>query len=253
MFSKMSLVAIFLGCIALLVIGASAGRLGLLSRSSQPSQPIQPRVTTKTSSVRISSVRQLNDGDIEIAFVNDSSKSIYAYTIITSQHPTRKGVTGFATAEPVTPGASKVERIPRGNLESISATKPVPEVVFSAVYLEGGITEGELRDSEKLKQTMAGMKEQAKLAMRILRAAIASSERDSERLLEAVESQALAIPLKDQSGPSSHERRFGRKSVSDRLLGEIRKLRKSAGNPSIDIKAQLAELIRYYEQLAEKL
>jgi hypothetical protein len=244
--------ALFFVCAVILVVGGSARKLGLFSRTSQS---MLPRVTNKTSSVRISNVRQLNNGDVEVTLLNQSTKAIYAYTMITSEHPTRKGITAFATAAPVAPGETTAERIPGGNLESAAARNPdgVAEIVVSAVYFEGGIAEGDAGDSEKLKRTMGGMKEQSKLALRVLRDARTSPEQDATRLLDAVESQAASMPVKDESAPSSHEREFGRASVNDRLLGEIKKLQKRKASPGFDAKSQLSELISYYERLAEKL
>ena len=252
--SRSRLIAVFvlLGCSALLVLGASAGRLGLFSRSSQA---IQPSVTNKTSSARISNVRLLNNGDWEVTLLNQSTKAIYAYTMITSEHPSRKGITTFATAAPVAPGETKAERIPASNLESAASrnTAGTSEIVFSALYLEGGIAEGHAGDAEKLKRTMGGMKEQAKLALQVLRSAVTSGEQDAGRLLDTVESQVASMPVKDEFAPSFHEREFGRASVNDRLLGEIKKLRTRKPSPGFDVKGQLLELIPYYERLAEKL
>lgn len=250
--SRVISVVLFLGCAALLVVGVSARKLGSFER---PSQVILPRVTNRTSSVQISNVRLLNNGDVEVTLVNQSTKAIYAYTMITSEHPMRKGITAFATSAPVAPGGTKTERISGGNLESGAARNPdgVGEIVFSAVYLEGGIAEGDAGDSEKLKRTMGGMKEQAKLALQILRDASTSREHDATRLLDAVESQVASMPVKDESAPSSRDREFGRASVNDRLLGEIRKLRMRKASPGFDVKSQLLELIPYYERLAEKL
>ena len=241
-----------IGCIVLLVVGVSARKFGLLVK---PPQAIQPRVTNRTSSVRISNVRQLSNGDVEVTLFNQSSKAIYAYTIVTSEHPTRKGVTTFATSAPVEPGKTKSERIPRGNLESAAARNPdgIGEILFSAVYLEGGIAEGDAGEAENLKQTRGGMKEQARLALQVLRSAVTSGEQDAGRLLDTVESQVASMSVKDESAPSSRERGLGRATVKDRLLVEINKLRMRKASPGFDVKGQLLELISYYERLAEKL
>lgn len=243
---------LFFCCAALLVMGASARKLGLFSRSHQA---IQPRVTNRTSSVRISNVRRLDNGDVEVTVSNQSNKPIYAYTIVTSQKAIEKGITTFATAAPMAPGENKAERIPAGNLDSAGAGNPdgVGEIVFSAVYLEGGTVEGDARHSEKLKRMMGGVKEQAKLALQILRDARASSEQDSGRLLESVESQAASMPLKDESASSSKEHELGKASVNSRLLNEIKSLRMKKTSPGFDVKGRLAELVSYYERLTEKL
>ena len=250
--SKVIAIVLLFGCSALLVIGVSARKLGFFSRSSQA---IQPRVINRTSSIRISGVRRLNNGDVEVTLAYQSTKAIYAYTLVTSEHPTRKGITAFATDAPLVPGETKAERIPAGNLESAAEgnTGRLGEIIFSALYLEGGIAEGDAGDSEKLKRTMGGIKEQAKLALQVLRDATTSREQDTGRLLEAVESQAASMPVKDEFAPSFHEREFGRASVNDRLLGEIKKLRTRKPSPGFDVKGQLLELIPYYERLAEKL
>src|SRR5947207_1011107 len=107
------IVVLLLGCSALLVIGVSARKFSLLP---QAQQAIQPRVTNRTTSMRVFGIRQLNNGDMEVTFVNQSTKAIYAYMIVTSVYPTRKGITAFATDAPVAPGETKAERIHAGNV-----------------------------------------------------------------------------------------------------------------------------------------
>jgi hypothetical protein len=239
----------FFGCAGLLVVSVPARKLRPFA--SQP-QAMRPRVTNKTSSVRIESVRQLNDGDVEVTLVNQSTKAIFAYTMVTSHHGgTKKGVTTYATAEPVAPGETKAERIPRGNLESNPDS--VNEIVFSAAYLESGIVEGDVHEAEKLKLTMGGMKDQAKLALQILRDARASRESDAAQLLKLLESQAAAMLVKDQSVTSAQEREDGKAMVNERLLRSIKKMRMRKASPGFDVDRQLGELISYYERLAEKL
>jgi hypothetical protein len=236
---------------AIIVIGVSAQRFGLFSRS----QAVQPRVTNKTQSVRISNVRRLDNGDVEITWTNQSTNAIYAYTLVTNERPTRKGVTTFLTVLPAEPGESKSERIPEQNLKSGPATTSdgAGEIVFSALYLEGGIAEGDQRESEKLKRTMGGMKEQAKLVLEVLRDAGRSPEQDSGRLLDTIESRVASLSVKDKSAPSSKERDDGKAMANDRLLGAVKRLRVIRANAGVDVKAELAELITYYERLATKL
>lgn len=251
--SRVIAVVLFLGCVVLLVVAASARKLALFSSSPQA---IQPRVTNKTSSVRISNVRLSNNGLVEVTLSNQSTKAIYAYTMITSQNAIEKGMTTLATDAPMAPGETKVERIPAGNLKSAMAANSDDqgEIALSAVYFEGGTVEGDARHSEKLKALMGGMKEQAKLALQILHGARASREQDLGRLLDATESQAASMPLKDESvAVSSKEREMGKVNVNSRLLKEIKNLKIRKASPNFDVKGQLAELISYYERLAEKL
>ena len=100
---------------------------------------------------------------------------------------------------------------------------------------------------------MGGMKEQAKLALQVLRSAVTSGEQDAGQLLDTVESQVASMPVKDESAPLSHEREFGRATMNDRLLEEIKKVRMRKASPGFDVQGQLLALIPYYERLAEKL
>lgn len=252
-FPKIITTVLFFGCFTLLAVGVSGRRFSLFSTSTQPPQT---RAINKTTSVRISNIRQLDNGDVEVTFINQSTKAIYAYTMVTTERPMRKGVTTFATSAPVGPGESRSERIPGNNFRSNSAhTSPDGgrEVVFSALYLEGGESEGDERDSGKLIRTMTGMKEQAVLALQVLRAGVACREQDPGRLLEAVASQAVSMPVKGGFGPMSKEREDGKAMVNDRLLKSIQKLRSITTSPGFDAKSTLAELIGYYERLAQKL
>ena len=236
---------------AMIVMGVSARKFGLFSRS----QAVQPRVTNKTQSVRISNVRRLDSGDVEIIWTNQSTNAIYAYTLVTNERPTRKGVTTFLTGAPAEPGESKSERIPEQNIKSGAAitSDGAGEIIFSALYLEGGIAEGDQRDSEKLKRTMGGMKEQAKLVLGVLRDAGSSPEQDSGRLLDAIELQIASLSIKDKSAPASKERDDGKAMVNDRLLDAVKRLRVKRANAGVDVRTELAELITYYERLATKL
>ncbi|HXT62664.1 MAG TPA: hypothetical protein VN696_06475 [Pyrinomonadaceae bacterium] len=245
--SNLKPLVIFVACIAVLVAGVSALRGGFFSKG----QSVEPHVTNKTTSVQISNIRPLRSGDFELTFRNQSDKAIYAYTVITAEKPTRKGMTIFATGAPVQPGESKSERIPGSNLNS-SAANPAAgrEIVFSSVYLEGGTTEGDAGDSEKLKQTMAGMKEQAALVVQVLRSAVASSKQDSG-LLDAIESQVTLMSVRDEHAPPSREHDYGKANVNDRLREEIERLRTRNTGPAL--KDHLSRLISYYERLAEKL
>jgi hypothetical protein len=242
----------FLSCAGILVLGVSAGRLRRLSRS----QLIPPRVTNKTTSVGVSNVRLLEDGALEIGLLNQSTKSIYAYMIVTSSRGLKKTFTTFATAIPVAPGETKAERIPAANLDSPSDTNPQTgrEVVFSAVYLEGGTVEGDSNDSEMLGQTMRAMKEQAGLAVKILRDAAASRESNAGQLLEKIQSQVASMPVKNESEPLSKERERGKSMINDRLSRAINDLRRTKAAFDFEVlKGQLAALTPYYERLAEKL
>jgi hypothetical protein len=134
---------LLLFCVALLVSGVfiHTGR-----RLAASTQAVQPHITNRTNSIHISNVQRLSTGDIEVRLLNRSNKIIYAYTIVTGQRGVRRGFTTFATAELLGPGETKAETIPARNLDS-DAARPEGEIIVSAVYLEGGTTEGDPPDS----------------------------------------------------------------------------------------------------------
>lgn len=240
------------GCIAGLVLGVSAKKMGLLLRSPKPPQP---KVTNKTSSARVSSLRQLDNGDVDITFVNQSDKAIYAYTLITSENSIRKGMTVFETVAPIESGKSKTERIPGPNLApgSIAGPDVAREVVFSALYLEGGAIEGDEKDAGRLQRTMIGMKEQAIFALQMLHAAASANVKDSGKFLETMESQVASMSVENNSTQTSREREKGRSMVKEGLLAEIKKLRMRMATSGFDVKSEIARMTPYYERLAAKL
>lgn len=249
--SKLIGVVLLFGCVVGLTVGVSARKLGLFSKSSVPPQL---KATNRTASVRISEVRQSDDGGVELTFANQAAKPIYAYTIITTEKPARKGVTVIADGAPLEPGQTKSERIPADNLKSGGRSNPAGvEIVFSALYLEGGLVEGDHRDSEKLERTMAGMKSQATALLEILRTAHDSREQDSGRLLDAIESQVASAPVNETSGAPSKEREDGKRMVNEHLLRAVKKLRTTIVTPGIDVKTQIGEMMPYYKRLAQKL
>ena len=199
--SRVIALVFMLTCAALLVSGVSLRRGGPFTGSTQP---LQPRVTNRTSSINVSNVQRLNTGDFEVRLSNKSNKTIYAYTIVTGQRGVRRGFTTFATAEPVAPGETRSEIVSAGNLDTQGA-RPEGEIIFSAVYLEGGAVEGDPPDSQKLGQTMRGMKEQSKLVLAVLRNAVASDGPNPKELLKQIESAVSSKPVNNNLGQTSRE------------------------------------------------
>jgi len=197
----------------------------------------------------------LGTGDVEVTLVNQSPKSIYAYILITSDAPVRKAMTVFQTVEPWEPGQTKTERIPANNLKSDSLAKPDSEneIVFSAFCAEGRICEGNEQDSQKLKQTLTGMKEQAARVLGILRDASVSSQKDSARVLESVQAQVASTSTNEESQPQSKEHVKGKAMVNQEVLRMVSKLRTQVGTPGFDLKVQIVAMISYYERLTERL
>jgi len=234
-------------CVTIIVIGAS--KTTLFSRSNQQ---VQPHIINRTVSARILGVRQLTNGDVEVTFINQSIKAIYAYTLLTSESPTRQGFTTFATVMPVEAGAIKSERVPLANLHVSTNSRGPQEIVFSALYLEGGNIEGDDSEARKLKATMSGIKEQAEVALQILRSVEGPREKNTTQLLDGIESAATGMKVRDESGPPSHERESGRAYVRDSFLGEIRKMRTN-DDSEVAVRRKLEAVIRYYQRLTEKL
>src|ERR1041384_8388544 len=229
-------VALLLACTSVVIV-VSSPKFRLRSTSHPPT----PRLRNNTKSVQISSLQQLSNGDVEITFVNKSSKTIYGYTILTVANQIQKGLTTFATVEPIDPSGIKVERIPAGNLEFTSSIDSI-ELIFSAAYFEGGTAEGDARESEKLSRTMRGMKEQAQNALNTLNDAIQSSELDDNRLIEAIEAKSSSIDANQAMTPPSHETHLGREMVTERLNGELLTVRLVKRDPQHTVRDKLRQL-----------
>jgi hypothetical protein len=249
--SRVTTKILLVACVAALALGVFLQNSGPLAK---PSKTVQPQITNRTKSIRISQVRKLDNGDVEVTLFNQSSKYIFAYTVVTGQRGVRKGFTTFADTIPLAPGETKAETIAARNLDSFEADSTVrAEIVFSAVYLEGGTTEGDSPDAEKLRVTMQGMKDQAKLAVDLLRTAVASRELNPKRLLETLESDAVALSVQDDAAASSRDRSRGKALVHDRLLKAVKRIRGEDANDLVALRGVLADLIPYYQRLAEKL
>jgi hypothetical protein len=100
---------------------------------------------------------------------------------------------------------------------------------------------------------MQGMKEQSKLVLALLSDAVASDERNPRELLRRVESAVSALSLNGNLPQISREHGQGKAMVNDRLLKAIQKLKILVDKTDLNAKAQLAEMMPYYQQLAEKL
>src|ERR1041384_2136667 len=109
-------VALLLACTSVVIV-VSSPKFRLHSTSHPPT----PRLRNNTKSVQISSLQQLSNGDVEIAFVNKSSNTGNGYACLIVSNEIQKGLRTFGTVEPIDPGGIKLERIPAGNLEFTSS------------------------------------------------------------------------------------------------------------------------------------
>jgi hypothetical protein len=215
-------------------------------------QEIAPYITNNTKAVRIISIKKVGEGvtsDIEVTLQNWSDKRILAYAFA-------YGESGMTTSSiSFLPGQTMVERIPLANVESAARNNPSqsPALRLSAVYLEGGVSEGEPEEVARLSSRMLGTKEQAKLAIQILRQALDSSEADPEAAMRAVEFQVSSLPTKADHFDRPSYAQAGKSSINSGVISRLKELRKLSRISSFDRRQALADVIRTYEQLVAEL
>jgi hypothetical protein len=152
------------------------------------------------------------------------------------------------------PGEEKVERTSLGNFEAAAAKIPdhAGELIISAVYFDDHTGEGDSARVEMIRRRYKGAKEQIKLVLPILRSALNSSE-DAESVLLSLESQASRLPSETEKTKHLPDYREGRDLVKQELDEHIQNLRSKKSSPDCDLKAELKELIAFYEQFLMKL
>lgn len=216
-------------------------------------QEIELRAINRTKALQVASVKKVGEGissDVELTLLNQSSRNIAAYMISMGE----VSITTFSGS--FAPGETRVEKIPFSSLESNAAKTPgqAGELVLSAVYLEGGYSEGEAQHLNYLTNRMTGMKEHAKLVLPILRQALNSPQSGLENALDAVEAETTLLPIEDQYSKSSPQRKGGRAWIQGKLRREIQDLKnKNKHIAGYNLRAGLEELIASYEQLIATL
>ena len=248
--SQIVFAIVLVSCFTVVVIGVSATKVGRFTKPSgnlQPNAVHKRNVVNKTQSVQVSNVTELDDGSVEIEIVNQSNKAIYAYTIVTRREPVESSITTIATQVPVDPAQTAKERISARNLD------PSGVIEFSAIYSEGGSLEGDAVESGKLSQTMLAVKDQARVALQILTAAVASPERDPGKLLQSLGSQIATTAASRHQVGAGRDYESGRNFVNGRLAREINKLQMRNAANDAELKSQVRDLIPYYERLIRKL
>ncbi|HEY0005031.1 MAG TPA: hypothetical protein VGB17_09495 [Pyrinomonadaceae bacterium] len=253
LFSKSSSIVFILTFTCLVFLGGGVWTSSHRLASHAYRQEIVPRVINKTNALQVLNVKRVGEGvsaDVDVTLLNQSSKNVTAYMISMGEF----SVTTCCSALP--PGETRIEHIPFGNIEASAAKNPhrAGELVLSAVYLEGGDSEGEDPYLNNLKSRILGIKEQIRLVLPILHNALKSSQSNSENVLRRLESQASLLPTKDDHVALLPQRQGGRAWVKGKLQREIQYL-KSRSNTvdGFDLRGQLIELIASYNQLLSRL
>jgi len=247
MLTKHRLIFLFL-CLSICGAGVWAAAQKFSSTSSQV---IAPTVVNKTKALRVEGVTVVAkepSAHVEIYLVNQSRKHILAYTLSMGHD----AITTFSID--VSPDQLITERIPISSLggtgkETATRTR---EIVLSAVYLEGGAVEGDEVWTKGLQKRMLAIKEQAKLAVAILRSARDSFGSDSEQLIRDVETRITSLPIQASEGESP-ESEGGRSWVSSKIKSEMKELRKGKTGAGLDARRRIGDLVTSYEQLIAKL
>jgi hypothetical protein len=229
---------IICACVGLLlatVVWASARKNNLKSTS----QSTEVRVSNNTSALRVVSSGQVDHGRgsaFEVTVLNQSEKIVLAYTLSFGENT----LTSFGLS--LAPGDSNTERIPLANLNSLPADSSVRNIRLSAVYLLDGSTEGEDTDVGRLKNRMLGMNEQAASALATLLRASLSSDFDPDRLAQMVEEDISSTLLTQENADIPSERLAGRAFIKEKVLREMKELRKDKNASASDLQERVKNL-----------
>lgn len=251
--SKLRLLFIGFGfvCMVFLVAGAWAAthRLNLLAR---PAQQIQPSVTNRTNALGVVSVKKVGDGVLssaEVTLVNQSTKNIVAYTLVVGDGGVTSWTSNFA------PGDTRVERISLGDLESAAEHYPhrAGEIRITAVYQQGGTSEGGSPYVNRLTDRMLGIKEETELVLPLLRKAQNSAESEADRSIEMLESEVASLSTHDKRSQSSPYREAGRNWIREKLRREIQEIKKKKLKSGSISLVDLVNLSESYQRLFAEL
>jgi hypothetical protein len=100
---------------------------------------------------------------------------------------------------------------------------------------------------------MLGMKEQAKLAIPILRKALDLSDSDPEVAMRIVESQVSALPTEGDHFERPSEARSGKSSLNENVKSKMKELRRLNAAGGFDPRQAPADILKSYEQLVSEL
>lgn len=249
--SRLTVVTSVLSCLILRWAGVWAST-HIRASQSEGASDLKLYATNKTAALKVISVKKVESDlpMVEVTVQNQSPKNITSFMLAIGDLMILTDYVPDGTL--FGPGEQNVQRISLGNFEAAAAKNPkqAGEVVVTAVYFDDRTGEGDARRVEMIRKRYEGIKEQIKLALPILRNALSSSE-DADNVLLAAESQVKNLPTEANNSRLSPDYRDGRDVMKQSLGESIQKLKKKTAKPNH--KAEIKELMEFYEQLLTKI
>ncbi|MGB9181173.1 MAG: hypothetical protein WCB68_18210 [Pyrinomonadaceae bacterium] len=222
------------------------------------SKQIEPYSTNKTNTLRVIKIKRSFKGPlpvVEVTLLNSSTKSITGYILSVGSLNILSDCAASSRG-PLAPNETYVEIIPIDNFDDAAAKDPehTGELVVSAVTFDDQSSEGLSQHIAMIKNKHAGMREQIKLVLPILRFLLNSQESDPEKALLKIETQASLLSTEVENTNLAPDHKNGRAWVQENLDAKIKNLKiKQKGLAKFNYKDGLKEIVAFYEQFLARL
>jgi hypothetical protein len=245
-------IAILCACVGVL-LGIGVWASARIFTRLTGAQELKPSIVNKTSALEIISTNKVLMGQeyvLRVTLKNVSAKNIVSYTYLAGH----AGITNsYAFSEKLFgPGETAEEYIPYENLQTAAATYSQREadLVFGAVWFEGGTGDGDPKFIRQLANESAGIKEQAERILPLLRKALQDSEIQEDHVLTDLESQISQLSTEDEATSQSMDFKQGRSMANRQLALKVKELRENKNKTfGINRKAEVTGNLASWERL----
>jgi len=226
-------------CICLgLVFGMVVWAAGKMSTS----QALNIRLLNRTKNVSITELPSTETGFLTLKITNKSQQTVLAYTLSLG----RSSEIVFFTFSLV-PGDSRNEKIAISNLETLPDDTFAGEVTLAAVYFADGSIEGNSIPGSRLQNQMLGMREQAERSLVALYSSSASTESNSERLIQKLTDEVNKSGEIIDGSHVPSDRLAGRALIKEKLARRLNELNSKKVASIQEVKDQIKVVIHDIE------
>ncbi|MBA2705068.1 MAG: hypothetical protein H0U60_14605 [Blastocatellia bacterium] len=214
-------------------------------------QGFEPTIVNKTKALQIVSTTKIQrdqDYVLRVTLKNVSGKNIVSYTYLAGE----AGITNsFGLSEKLfSPGETSDEYLPFENLAARAAfSGREADLVFEGVWFEGGTGDGEPKFVKQLGDEYAGLKEQARRIVPLLRKALQGSYDTEDGTLTELELQISQLPVEESASSQSLDYKLGRSTANRQFASRVKELRENKNNTfGTNRKAEIAGKLAAWEQ-----
>jgi hypothetical protein len=246
-------IAVVCACVGIVLgIGIWTSARILVPRISS-TQELEATIVNKTKALEIVSTTKVLMGQayvLRVKLKNVSAKNIVSYTYLAGQAGNTRG---YAFSEKLfEPGETSEEYIPYEKLQTAATTSSEREadLVFAAVWFEGGTGDGDPKFLRQLGDESQGIKEQARRILPLLRKALQDSEIQEDHALTDLESQISLLSTEDEATSQSLDYKLGRSMANRQLASKVKELRENKNKTfGINRKAEVTGNLASWERL----